>query len=452
MRLSVTPARTDGLILLFLGGLVFVAFGWVLESSTPKSMNDFKAPYYGAKCLLEHCDPYNRDNLTRLYLSEEGERASDSVIYRSIATTNVYPPSCLIFMVPFAFLHYGPAHLLWMALIAASFLLAAFLMWDTGAAISPAISGCLVGFHLANSELLLFTGNLAAIAVSLSVVAAWCFLRDKFVRTGILCLAVSLAIKPQDAGLICLFFLLAGGTYRRRALQTLALVVALALPAIAWVTYLSPHWMQEVAANLLPLSSHGAMNDPGPASSGGHGLAMITDLQTVISECWDDPRIYNPVSYLICAPLLLAWMLVTVRNRLSVSRVWFALAAIAALTMLPIYHRQYDAKLILLTVPACMLAWNRGGIAGRLALAINALAFVVVGDLPWSILMGIVKRLPFSLGGISGRMSIMIQVFPVPLSLLAMGIFYLWLYIRWSPEPCIPAAPASGSAPSPSPS
>jgi len=41
--------------------------------------------------------------------------------------------------------------------------------------------------------------------------------------------------------------------------------------------------VQEVSANLLPLSAHGAMNDPGPASSGGHGLGMITDLQTVIS-------------------------------------------------------------------------------------------------------------------------------------------------------------------------
>jgi hypothetical protein len=414
-------------------------------------MNDFKAPYYGAKCLLEHCDPYNRGNLTRLYLSEEGERATDSVIYRSIATTNVYPPSCLIFMVPFAFLHYGPAHLLWMALIAASFLLAAFLIWDAGAAISPAISGCLVGFHLANSELLLFTGNPAGIAVSLSVIAAWCFLREKFVHLGILCLAVSLAIKPQDACLIWLFFLLAGGTYRKRALRTLVLVVAFALPAIAWVTYLSPHWMQELSANLAPLSAHGAMNDPGPASSGGHGLAMITDLQTVISEFWDDPRIYNPVSYLICAPLLLAWMLVTARNRLSVSRAWFGLAAIAALTMLPIYHRQYDAKLILLTVPACMLAWNRGGITGRLALTINAAALIFVGDLPWAILMNLVRILPTSNGGISERVTIMIQVFPIPLSLLAMGTFYLWLYIRWSPEPCTPPEPASGSAPSPSP-
>ncbi len=430
-----TRARTDGLILLFLGSLVFLLLGCLLESATPKSMNDFKASYYSAKCLVEHRDPYDQRNLTRFYHAEEGDRSTDSPIYRTIATSNVYLPTSLTFMAPFALLHYGPAHVLWMTLIAASFLLAAYLMWDLGAEYSPVVAGFLVGFLVANSELLIFTGNPAGIAVSLSIVAAWCFVRERFVYAGMLCLVVSLAFKPHDAALIWLFFLLAGVTYRKRALQTLALFLVFAVPTVLWVTWLSPHWVQEVSANLLPLSAHGAMNDPGPASSGGHGLGMITDLQTVISVFRDDPRIYNPVSYLICAPLLLIWMIVTFRNRPSASRAWFGLAAIAALTMLPIYHRQYDAELILLTVPACLLAWSGGGVVGKFALAINAIGFAVVGDLPWALFLALVKIVPASSDGFSGRLMTMVQVFPVPLMLLAMGIFYLWLYVRWSPGP-----------------
>jgi len=57
-----------------------------------------------------------------------------------------------------------------------------------------------------------------------------------------LCLVVSLALKPHDAALIWLFFLLAGGTYRKRALQTLALFLVFAVPTVLWVTWLSPHW------------------------------------------------------------------------------------------------------------------------------------------------------------------------------------------------------------------
>jgi hypothetical protein len=344
-------------------------------------------------------------------------------------------------MMPFALLHYGPAHELWMTLIAASFLLASLLMWDVGAAYSPVVAGCLVGFLLANSELLIFSGNPAGIAVSLAIVAAWCFVRERFVYAGMLCLVISLAFKPHDAALIWLFFLLAGGTYRKRALQTLALFLVFALPTVLWVTHLSPHWVQEVSANLLPLSAHGAMNDPGPASSGGHGLGMITDLQTVISTFWDDPRIYNPLSYFICAPLLVLWMLVTFRNRPSTSRAWFGLAAISALTMLPIYHRQYDAELILLTVPACLIAWSRGGWIGKLALAVNALAFVIIGDIPWTILIAIVQRIPATQGSVSGRLMMMVQVFPVPLMLLVTGAFYLWLYVRWTAAPRDAAEP-----------
>jgi hypothetical protein len=100
--------------------------------------------------------------------------------------------------------------------------------------------------------------------------------------------------------------------------------------------------------------------------------------------------------------------------------------------MLPIYHRQYDTKLILLTVPACMAAWSRGGLSGRVALIVNALGFAIVGDLSSAILL---KVVPASNGGISERIVELAEVSPVPLALLAMGLFYLWLYIRRSPEP-----------------
>jgi hypothetical protein len=442
MGLSMTRARADGLILVSLGALVFLLLGCFLEASTTKSFNDFKASYYSSKCLIQHCDPYDQANLTRFYHAEEGDRSSDSPIYRTIATSNVYLPTSLTFMVPLALLHYGPAHVGWMALIAGSFLLASLLMWDLGAAYSPVVAGCLVGFLLANSELLLFSGNPAGIAVSLAIIAAWCFVRERYVYAGMLCLVISLAFKPHDAALIWLFFLLAGGTYRKRALQTLALFLVFAVPTVLWVTHLSPHWVQEVSANLLPLSERGAMNDPGPSSAGGHGLGMITDLQTVISMFRDDPRIYNPVSYLICAPILLIWMFVTFRKRPSASRAWFGLAAISALTMLPIYHRQYDAELILLSVPACLLAWSRGGRVGKFALAINVLAFVVIGDIPWTILLALVQRIPAANGSTAARLMVMVQVLPVPLTLLALGIFYLWLYARWRPELADAAEPA----------
>ena len=52
-----TRARQDGLCLLLLGSVVFLLLGTVMERSSVISMVDFKAVYYGAKCLVQHRDP-----------------------------------------------------------------------------------------------------------------------------------------------------------------------------------------------------------------------------------------------------------------------------------------------------------------------------------------------------------------------------------------------------------
>jgi hypothetical protein len=157
---------------------------------------------------------------------------------------------------------------------------------------------------------------------------------------------------------------------------------------------------------------------------------MVVNLQAVFSVFWDDPRIYNLASYLVCAPLLLLWVFVTLRSRSSPARAWLALAAIAALSMLPVYHRQQDTKLLLLTVPACAMLWAEGGLIGWFALLVNTAGFVLTGDLSWAILLGIISNLHLPATGLTGQILMAVQVFPVPLILLVMGVFYLWVYVR----------------------
>jgi hypothetical protein len=298
---------------------------------------------------MQHCDPYREGDVLRVYRAEGGDYPSDSSIDRQIGTRYAYLPTAFCLALPFAMLPWGPAHLLWMALTMGSLILASFLIWNIGADYAPIFSGVLIGFLLANSEVVVVFGNSAGIVVSLCIVAVWCFLRERFVPAGILCLAIGLATKPQDAGVVWLYFLLAGGVYRKRALKTLLALVALSLPVVLWVWHVSPHWMQELYSNILALSAHGGLNDPGPSSASPHGLGMMINLQTAISVFLDDPRIYNLATSLVCAPLLLAWAFVTLRSRPSPRRTWLGLAAIATLSLLPIYHRQYDAKLLLLT-------------------------------------------------------------------------------------------------------
>jgi hypothetical protein len=446
-----TRARLDGLYLMLIGSLTFLLLGIVLENAAHSSLVDFRTLYYPARCLIQHHDPYKQNEVSRVYQAEGVSGSTDNEKVVQIETQNVYPPTVFTFTLPFAMLPWGPAHLLWMALTIGSLIFASFLIWNLGADFAPIVSGVLVGFLLANSELLVITGNAAGIAISLCVVAVWCFFRERYIPVGILCFAVSLAIKPHDTGLVWLFFLLAGGVYRKRALQTLLTTVAISLPAVLWVWHLAPHWIQEMHSNILAYSVHGGINDPGLASSGGHGLDMLISLQTVASVFWENPRIYNLVTWLICAPLLLLWAFVTLRFHPSPKRTWLALAAIAALTMLPVYHRQLDAKLLLLTIPACAMLWAEGGRIGRLALLVTSVGITLTSDIPWALFLAFISNLHLPATRLCGQMVMAVQVFPIPLILLLMGVFFLWIYMSRSsiPSASKSTGASSGSAAAP---
>src|SRR6202008_803776 len=115
---------------------------------------------------------------------------------------------------------------------------------------------------LANSATLLYFGNPAGFVVPLCVIGVWCFVEDRYVWLGIACFAVSLAFKPHDSGLVWLYFLLAGGCFRKKALLTLAIVAAFTVPAVLWTTHLSSGWWQEIGEHLQLFSQKGGMNDP----------------------------------------------------------------------------------------------------------------------------------------------------------------------------------------------
>src|ERR1700733_3634709 len=269
-----TKARMDGIYLLSLGCIVFALLGSALESASTVSMTDFRAYYYSARCLLQNHDPYNEREVARVYRAQETERPQDSARNQLVITRYIYLPPAFLFSAPIAMLPFGIAHVVWMMANIGWLILAAVLAWDLGAQYAPIISGGLVGFLLANSELVVVTGNAVGISIGLCVTAVWCLMKERFAAIGVVCMAVSLALKPHDAGLVWLYFLLAGGIHRKRALQMLGATIALSLPGTLWVTCIAPHWIQELQSNIRMFSVHGGLTDPGPSSSGAHAMAM----------------------------------------------------------------------------------------------------------------------------------------------------------------------------------
>ena len=399
-------------------------------------MADFGELYFGARCAMHGQDPYDPGAMLREFKADGGRFAPSTTaegVDQIVVTRTVNLPTALLLTVPFALLPWWLAQNVWTILIAALLVTAAFLIWDLGAGAAPLLWAALAGFMLAESYALFKFGNVAGIVVSFSMIAVWCFLKHRHAWIGVLLLALSLVVKPHDSGFIWLYFLLAGGPARKRALQSLGVVAVLAAGSAIWITSISPHWLQEIHTNLAFASSRGGTSDPGPAGLGANTAAAIIDLQGVLSGIKDDPRFYNPAAYLIVGLLILTLFFATVRNPPSAQKVLFALAAIAPLTLLPVYHRVTDAGVLLLALPACATLWREHAPERWIALGLTSAGILFTASTPLAFLAVNFQAIATFAYKLPGRLPAAIILRPTPVVLLAMGCFYLWVYLRNAP-------------------
>lgn len=433
-RAVTSPALSEGRFLFISGVILFLLIGLLGQPSPSHRMVDFKALYYPGQVLIQHHDPYRQDSVLAAF-----KAAPDTILHPAgpgainAVSFCVNFPTTLVFVLPLALLPWAVACPLWQFLTASVYLLAAWRIWRVGAVWSPRRTGLLLALLLPGSALLLEIGNLAGITVGFCILGAIGIIRERHVHFSILCLALSLLLKPQDSGLIWLCLLLAGLPYRRRALQTLAVAAVLSVIPAFWVTSVAPHWPQEIHSNFLANSLPGKINNPGPLTvKPEDGGPMIISLQTVTSLLVGSPRAYNGLAWLVCVPLLLACFLAILRKPEMPAKLWLALAAIAPLSMLPVYHRQYDTGLLMLAVPACALLRTRGGriasaaawLTGATALASSSILLYFLGV--WT------YHLRTSLTGTAAVIANIVLARPVPFAMLALGIFYICLIVRSS--------------------
>jgi|SRR5580658_366525 hypothetical protein len=417
--------RLDGLQIVLFGGLLVFVISALIALANPQGMSDFIQSYYAPRCLMQHHDPYQESQLWGVYSSEVKTLPTDpktvAWLHEILLSPNL--PTTLLLFTPLASLPWNAAVSVWMLLIAGGLLGAGYLVWRTCADVAPRLAAALVFLIFINSVDGLSIGNTAALVVGLCVIAVWCFVNERFMWIGVLCLAVSLANKPHDAGIVWLYFLLAGGVPRRRALQTLAITASIALVAAIWVSHVVPHWPQELSANLYTINARGGQNDPGPQSGGALGLMMMVNLQVIFSRVHDDPAFYNPATYLVCGVCLVLWALKTLRARYSPKLVWYALSAGIPFAMLAVYHRCYDCRLLLVAVPVCVDLWQTRSPMRWGALLVALTGIIVTGDLLWVIVFGITH---YSLPSLAAA------VYAPPIAMAAVGIFFLWVYWKKS--------------------
>ena len=362
------------LLLLGISAIIFFAVG---GARVFRASYDLVPVYTGARCLLYGCDPYDTKQLEQQFFAGGG-RPTELPSWE--IDVPVYPPSTFLVLSPLALLRFPIARLLWFLLNGCLFVTSAGLILS----LCPEslrlperwLATTLGSFILATSGILLVLGQPAAFSISLVIIGCYFFFRGRFLPLGAFLLMLSLAVKPQIGGLIVVYLLAQRIHWRYAALAlTGALALLLSAGLILRLHPRSSDWTSTLRANLSATLGPGGSADPRPANIEAVGDA---NLQTLTSIFFSAPKTFNRAAYAIFIVLLAALITVVLRVNAGQELHFLALAAVTLLSLTPVYHRFYDTRLLLLTIPAVLIVFQKRRLLGSLIAVLTLLAVISV--------------------------------------------------------------------------
>jgi hypothetical protein len=367
-------SRTFLILLVVLAGAVFVARGPVRWANRGDSRyTDLTGAYLGTKAWVRGLNPYSPD----VFWAMAGEAGWEiEVGHDGFQSRTPYPLTTFVLLAPLALLPWSSARIVFMAFTACVVVLAvAALTSLSGVRESRQRRDVLLalGLLLAPLHTGIGTGNPSALAVGFTVVGVWAGFGARQVVAGVL-LGLALCFKP----LIPLFAL---GYYTLRGRWRIPVAATGTVGAIGVVGALR---LQVAGVWWLPdyLYNNGILfaNHGGAIIEGSDSQLQFINLQFLGVQLFGDTRMASLLALTIGGGLVLIWLVLLLRRRARRSEL-LALSALAVISLLPIYHRVYDAGLLLL--PLC---W---------ALARPE------GDVRWPRLLTLVLLMPFFVPGIT---------------------------------------------------
>jgi len=331
------------------------------------AFNDFAEPYAGSRAWIFGLDPY--DPITARYLWQRA--GGDAQAGELLA---MYPPSSFLVLAPFAALSWPAAMQAWTYTTVALFLLAcrgllqlAGLPWPGRR--SAAFLVLAVG--LAPIQTGIANGNISVAATMLSILGVWAASRGHNLGAAVF-LAAGCALKPQLGIWFLVYYLV-----RRRwavAVPALTLVSVCALLAVARLWPAWPMWMQSYMSNYHHWFAVGSIHD---FSTENPSWFQLLNLQGLFYVLYKSRVTANVAAWLAFAAGFGVWLYSNRRNRDQHSEL-LSLSGVVIIALFPVYHRFYDAGLLLL--PIC---WSLRSVQSRLqpvrATALLTLPFLVPG-------------------------------------------------------------------------
>lgn len=309
---------------------------------------DFVQLYAGAKCALAHQSPYDTQCLEAQYLAGGGLREHLPPWKWELP---LYPPSALLFGVPFAGMSYATASGVWfwmnLCLLFSGIALLTLLADRRWRPLAVVLAALVVWYPAV--PLVLGMGQPAALTLALLFLGVAASLLGWRTAIAVMAFGLALLLKLQLA-LPILIYLLVTRRYRKIAGGAVVVWIAISIACILWMQH-SPAtsgWAAALRANVASSISTGGSANPEPSN----GTApTFTNLQAVTALFFSTARGYNLATYLFVLPVGLWWLAGIWRASWSQERDLLAIAGAAAIALLPGYSFYYNLPLLALCIP-----------------------------------------------------------------------------------------------------
>jgi hypothetical protein len=350
-----TIARLATWLLILVSALVFAWRGPGRALISASGGVDYAVSYAQGQAWLTGQNAYDLSVCRSIYLhSGAPARLTPLRGY----TDSINSPSSFPLFATTAWLPWRWALDAWVTLICGMYILGCILLALSVESRSSIVRTCVLCAGLCFSPILagIHTGQASVLCVALIVIAiaAAPVLLDRRLLAG-LTLGIAISLKPQLALPFLLFFI------RKRDWRATfaALTVAAVITTVALVPLLSKTnyaWFDSWINNVRVTSTQGNANDASPANPDSWKLL---NLETLLLLAPSSRTVATLISVaLVAGGVVLWWKRSGHSAQDDVSIRYVMLLALSALVLLPVYHRNYDAGVLVFGIAAIPLLWR----------------------------------------------------------------------------------------------
>lgn len=367
-----TSSKSLLLLLVLLAASEFLVRG-PMRFLRAADFNDFISPYIQSRALVMGMDPYSPEVLAKLWPVEGARRPeflakdlADGSLIMKRGIPTAYPLTCLFLLIPLAVLPWPVAHLSWLVITACLTLAA---IWSLLSLIGAGVgfikndwrSYVFVAFALALAPLHtgFAAGSIVIATVALCGIAVSRGQSGSETIAGIL-IGIAICLKPQ----IGLPFFACYLLWRRWRLCGMAagVVFITAILALARLAISSTPWLQNYRIDNKVLLATGILSD---FTERNPIRFSLINLQVLFYALLQHAAAANVLAFAISGTLFVIWLLLMLRNGSKNNDFLLPLSTLAILSLFPVYHRFYDAFLLIL--PLCWSLREFSGPRNRFA-------------------------------------------------------------------------------------